>query len=653
MPAIPHVIRRGAIYYWRRRLPPLSPCKARVITLSLHTADARLARQKAAFLTAQSQHPFEKARRGMLNDTEITTIMRLAALEIEERYKIAHLEGLVADAVPVEDIAGLRVIEQARVAAELNRRRGGSSPLSVLSSKEEKTLKKESWNKAMIRALNVQLELASAFSTLPLEKPEFEALAKTAGIERSLSDTELFQVHQAVARARAVALKRFADGADVDTSLDEQRVHAPLAHKASALSPMVPLTPRSIDAGAQDSQNRKTPFEAISTMLLEEKRKAEAWTEKTCRQAEFIFKLFFSFLEVSQRKQFYEDIEQNDLDDFNTKLSALSPQHGKAAGDADLTGMDYIQKYSPPVSNHKGQMAVATLNRHWNFLDQLFKRATRRGIPLKIVDTACFHRKKKKNARQDREKASIKQITAFFKLPIFTGCAGHELRKTKAGRPMYCPGEHVFHRAAYFGPMIAHYHGFRREEFCGLAIQDIELDGENSAFLIRVNDFRRLKNSSSVREHIIHPELFRLGFVDYVEAISTLGYDRVFPDLVSPSPNVVSGERLYDELDPGFEVTGLMTHQFRHYFNASLKKSDVSEEIRADLMGHAHGSETAGRYAEAFMGDQQLEILKKAVKVTSHLEKRDIRLLPWIARKLPPPWSAKKKIIKESIRRRV
>ncbi len=62
MTGIPHVIRRGAIYYWRRRLPPLDRCKARLITLSLNTANHGLPRNARPHLTAKSQQPFEKVR---------------------------------------------------------------------------------------------------------------------------------------------------------------------------------------------------------------------------------------------------------------------------------------------------------------------------------------------------------------------------------------------------------------------------------------------------------------------------------------------------------------------------------------------------------------------------------------------------------------
>jgi hypothetical protein len=221
MTGIPHVIRRGAIYHWRRRLPCLAHCKARLITFSLKTADSRIARQRAAYLTARSQQPFERMRRGMLTDTEFKAIMRLAAIEIEDVYKKDHLESLIAGQVPRKDLAGLAFGEHARVASEFNRRRASLVPLSALAGNETAALLASGWTEAMIRALDAKLVLAAEFSTFDLEKPGFEVIAKKAGIERLLSEPELYQVHQAVARARAVVMKRFADGADVDTAADE------------------------------------------------------------------------------------------------------------------------------------------------------------------------------------------------------------------------------------------------------------------------------------------------------------------------------------------------------------------------------------------------------------------------------------------------
>lgn len=638
MTGIPHVIRRGAIYYWRRRLPPLDRCKARLITLSLKTADSRIARLRAAHLTARSQQPFEKVRWGMLTDTEFKAIMRLAAMEIEEVYRKEHFESLMAGEVPPKDIAGLAFGEHARVASEFNRRRASLLPLGALTGQEMTVFLASGWTEAMIRALDAKLVLAAEFSTFDLEKPEFEAVAKNAGIERALSEPELYQVHQAVARARAVVLKRLAEGANIDTAADEAAIFAIDTGLVAAPGHTVVQSPQPIapDPAAPPAVAAvQTSFAAIHAMLLAEKQKTKDWTPKTARQAEFIFKLFFDFLTVRQKKTCFEEIKQVDLDDFSTLLLGLNPRHGKSIEDQELSGMDYVEKYSAPRSDHKDVMARVTLNRHWGFIEQVVARARRRGVKLNELDFRPFYQKRIKSAREERPTPPVGSIEAFFKLPIFTGCQGFDLRKRKDGRQMYLPGPHIFHRAAYFGPMIAHYHGFRREEFCGLAIQDIDVEGAYPCFVIRFNKIRRLKNLASIRKHVIHPELIRLGFLDYVERIKSLGYDRVFPELVSPSTKVVAGERLYDELKPGFEATDLVTHKFRHFFGSDLKKRKVDEEGRADLLGHAVGSETADRYSEAVWGTEQLELLNKVENVTAHLERKEIRLLPSVARRLP------------------
>jgi hypothetical protein len=638
MTGIPHVIRRGAIYYWRRRLPPLDRCKARLITLSLNTANPRIARQRAAHLTAKSQQPFEKVRRGMLTDTEFKAIMRLAAIEIEEAYKKDHFENLMAGEVPQKDIAGLAFDEHARVASEFNRRRARLIPLGALTGQETTAFLASGWTEAMIRALDAKLAFAAEFLTFDLEKPEFEAIAKNAGIERALSDSELYQVHQAVARARAVVLKRLAEGADIDTAADEAAIFAidtgPVATPANAaIQAPHPMAPNPVAPPAPAPA--QTPFADIHTKLVAEKEKSKDWTPKTARQAEFIFKLFFDFLMVRQNKTCFEEIVQVDLDDFSTLLLDLNPRHGKSAGDQELSGIEYVEKYSAPRSDHTDVMARVTLNRHWGFIEQVMARARRRGVKLNELDFSPFYQKRTKSARDDRQTPPVDSIQEFFKLPIFTGCQGFDLRKRKDGRQMYLPGPHIFHRAAYFGPMIAHYHGFRREEFCGLAIQDIDVEGVHPCFVIQANEFRRLKNHASKRKHVIHPELIRLGFLDYVERIKNLGYDRVFPELVSPSTKVVAGERLYDELKPGFEATGLVTHKFRHFFGSDLKKQKVDKESRADLLGHTVGSETADRYSDALWGAEQLELLKKVQNVTAHLKREEIRLLPSVARRKP------------------
>lgn len=204
---------------------------------------------------------------------------------------------------------------------------------------------------------------------------------------------------------------------------------------------------------------------------------------------------------------------------------------------------------------------------------------------------------------------------------------------------MHTPGPLIFHRAAYFVPIIMAYHGFRREEICGLVVDDIDIKDGIHIFKIRENSERRIKNATSNREHAIHPEVLRLGFLDYIEKIRSLGYKRVFPDLVSATRSTPSGDRLYDELKPAFAEHGLTPHSFRHFFDNALKRKRVPEEFRGDLMGHKGKSETSNRYSEALEIQMQPEELAKIDDVTSHLLPKDITLLPWVEQKKPAPWA--------------
>lgn len=176
--------------------------------------------------------------------------------------------------------------------------------------------------------------------------------------------------------------------------------------------------------------------------------------------------------------------------------------------------------------------------------------------------------------------------------------------------------------------MLAYYTGARREELCGLAPDDlIEVDGR-FVLRIRPNAIRSLKNDQSNRHVVLHPELVRLGFPAYVESIRALGYTMVFPELALSGGKGSCGDRLYDELEVAFKKTGFSTHHLRHAFNDNLKQADVSEEIRADLMGYGGTSETTERYVRAAKHELQASKIALLDVVTDHLSARELMLLP-------------------------
>lgn len=123
-----------------------------------------------------------------------------------------------------------------------------------------------------------------------------------------------------------------------------------------------------------------------------------------------------------------------------------------------------------------------------------------------------------------------------------------------------------------------------------------------------------------------------------------LGYELLFPDLHSPSTRSPLGDRFYKQFKPiltAAEITenGLGAHAVRHLFGAQLKKKKLSEEDRADLLGHGGESETSERYCEPHEIETLLEFVMKLPAITAHLEPQAINLLPWVKDKQVAPFS--------------
>lgn len=116
-------------------------------------------------------------------------------------------------------------------------------------------------------------------------------------------------------------------------------------------------------------------------------------------------------------------------------------------------------------------------------------------------------------------------MTRIFQLACFVGCAGWE------GSEAFTPGPLLFHRALHFAIVLLFYSGARREEICGLAIEDIRdfeirnRRGQTETWprlMIRPNTHRRLQNAQSLRVIPLYPEVIRLGFIPHVEAMRGL-----------------------------------------------------------------------------------------------------------------------------------
>ncbi|PYN67089.1 MAG: hypothetical protein DMD90_06650 [Candidatus Rokuibacteriota bacterium] len=80
-------------------------------------------------------------------------------------------------------------------------------------------------------------------------------------------------------------------------------------------------------------------------------------------------------------------------------------------------------------------------------------------------------------------------------------------------------------------PRLALYTGARANELCGLLTRDVkQIDGVWCP-VVEDSEVRTLKTASSTRRIPVHPELIRLGFLDFVERQRAARQARLLPEL--------------------------------------------------------------------------------------------------------------------------
>lgn len=384
-------------------------------------------------------------------------------------------------------------------------------------------------------------------------------------------------------------------------------------------------------------------FEDFTEKLIAANAKQEHWDGKTQRQVRNISKLFVKFMLQDQHVEDLHSVNKAHVAAFVDFLNLdIYVNYGKSSVDE---GRSIGELRAVALTHDKSKRGITgdTLNRHLGNLGQVFNFAAARGATaLAGIDLAKLRAKGKKGrARNARAKLPLEKAAAIFHAPVFNNCAAWDA----LDKPGLDGQSLVFHCALYFVPMLIFYTGCRREELCGLMVDDVVIDNGDIPYLhIAKNEQRRIKNAQSQRNIPLHPDVLRLNFLAYVEAIKALGYRLLFPDLFSPSTSSPMGDRFYKDFKPVLEAAGvtekgLGAHAVRHLFGAQLKKKLVAKEGRSDLLGHGGDGETDERYCEPHEIATLLQFVMMLPEVTAHLQPDAVRLLPWVIKKEVAPFS--------------
>lgn len=193
---------------------------------------------------------------------------------------------------------------------------------------------------------------------------------------------------------------------------------------------------------------------------------------------------------------------------------------------------------------------------------------------------------------------TLDELQRFFSLPLF---AAYELPSlAKAGKD-----------AAYWVPLLGLFTGARIGELCQLQVEDIDTE----AALLHIKEDakgQRLKTENAARTIPVHPELVRLGFLEFVSERKSPGKLWSSLPLRAGKPSGYFSQWFNETRKAEPVSLGDLPdfHCFRHTVRSLMAEHGVSEPIQDRITGHSiKGSTGTKVYTH-----HSLDALRKAVQ---------------------------------------
>ncbi len=219
---------------------------------------------------------------------------------------------------------------------------------------------------------------------------------------------------------------------------------------------------------------------------------------------------------------------------------------------------------------------------------------------------------------------TVAQMNTLFGSPFFTGCESNE-----APRFWIKPGDVLIRDHRYWVPLIMLFSGARPAEIAQLAVSDVRQEHNHWIMHITTendeDDDKSVKNDGSMRVVPVHPELVKLGFLDYHASQKEAGQSRLFPEAVRNSRGQMIAEfsREFGRYLTRIGVKkgrGLSLYSFRHGATDALRRAGFLDDQFGFILGHTSGSMT-GRYGMMPQG-----MLKQRVELVKAIAYPDLKL---------------------------
>jgi len=650
----PNLARRGHLFWWRRKIILFGVTIP--IDLPLKTANFYQARAIAECLGGALEGlRVAYGQRGSTVDA--ITLKRI--FQDAMRWQLDRI--LQSQIGSIEPVASHR--QTNRIYAEFWRHRASNGPDAAWPHDEQQRLIRSGWSVADVELL---LEEVDRHSGRLVALRQLQTYAERFGFE--LSPTNLARVQQVVFSARAAACDAANDelgrkpGDHSRWAAEALSASDPLAFEiappspvpsaarpeaatpgAESASPVASTYPRSNHDGIPGKLLVAAMEECIAKFVGE-----DAWSRDSVEQVRTAIRLF-DF--ACGENVTIERITKDHVKKFEELCGALPNRWGRTA-EEQAGGLRASLARAEKMDPSKRGMSQATKNKHLTWISSVLTfAATDRGgnhVPVEIaavekairevrrgIGTKGGGKSDRKRARDLRASWTEAEIARLFSAPIWHGCKSLDRR--------FEQGNHVFHDAWYWLPLMMALYGGRSSELVGLGLADTHEREAIPYFQIDYTDLRPLKNVQSVRKLPFHPELIRLGFMDYVSAIRQSGHKVLFPEMHSSGRRSFAstlyksvfmewrGWAFPEGTDWRHQVRGAMKDKDVHSFRgaaASLMKGKVQDSARFDILGHEGGNETTKSYDNEAPLDEKLKALQWLAPLTSHIPKNTLKLRP-------------------------
>ncbi|SMC62943.1 Site-specific recombinase XerD [Fulvimarina manganoxydans] len=208
---------------------------------------------------------------------------------------------------------------------------------------------------------------------------------------------------------------------------------------------------------------------------------------------------------------------------------------------------------------------------------------------------------------------TTEELQQLLASPLFTGCQSDDKWRFIAK-----PGNVRIEDHRYWLPLVMLYSAARPAEIAQLNIADVRKLHCHWIMHIMTegNDDKSVKTKGSMRVVPVHPELIRLGFIEYRDRMAAAGNVRLFPAATRNS----RGQMVADfsrEFPRYLSRLGLMNrkglslYSFRHGATDAFRRAGYLDENFGFILGHAKASMT-GRYGHLPEGmlDQRVALIE-------------------------------------------